>query len=72
MKQLIKLIASIAGFLLLAGAVLATPIAVGYGIYDWAANDVLFKHALWSGFKLWVAMIGLGIFVGTPLYVSAK
>ena len=47
-------------------AVLATPIAIGLGLYDWAGNDMEFKYALWEGFKSWAIMIGLGLFVGLP------
>lgn len=42
-------------------AALATPIAIVFGIYDWAANDVELKAALWFGAKIWISLIALVI-----------
>ena len=53
-------------------AALATPIAIGLGLYDWVVTDMEFKYALWEGFKSWFIMIGLGLFVGLPCYAVAK
>ena len=68
MKTLISVLACI----FLAMAALATPIAIGLGLYDWVVNDMEFKYALWEGFKLWLIMIGMGLFVGAPCYVASK
>ena len=68
MKTFTLILASI--FLIMAA--LATPIAIGLGLYDWVANDMVFKYALWEGFKSWAIMIGLGLFVGLPCYVASK
>ncbi len=56
----------------LAMAAPATPIAVGLGLYDWVANDLEFKVALWEGFKSWVTMIVVGLGVGFPCYVASS
>ena len=58
----------ILGFIFLAMAGLATPIAVGLGLYDWVGNNMEFKYALWEAFKSWAIMIGLGLFIGLPCY----
>ena len=68
MKLLILLI----GFLFLLMAALATPIAIGLGLYDWVGNDMEFKFALWEAFKSWALMIIVGLVVGLPCYVYAK
>ena len=68
MKTLTLVLACI--FLVIAA--LATPIAIGLGLYDWVANDMEFKYALWEGFKYWAIMIGLGLFVGLPCYVVSE
>ena len=57
------------GVLFLAMAALATPIAIGLGLYDWVANNMAFKYALWEGFKSWVIMISSGLIVGYPCYI---
>jgi len=64
MKTLILFI----GFAFIIMAALATPIAIGLGFYDWVANDVEFKYALWEGFKSWAIMLGSGLVVGIPCY----
>lgn len=53
-------------------AALATPIAIGCGLYDWVANDNEFKYALWYGFKMWVGMLAVGLGIGLPFYVMGK
>ena len=68
MKTLILFI----GFAFIAMAALATPIAIGLGLYDWVANDMEFKYALWEGFKSWAIMLGSGLVVGIPCYVWNK
>ena len=68
MKTVLMIIAIV--FLLMAG--LATPIAIGLGIYDWAISDMEFKLALWEGFKSWVIMIALGLGVGFPCYIASQ
>jgi hypothetical protein len=68
MKTLTLVLACI--FLVIAA--LATPIAIGLGLYDWVANDMEFKYALWEGFKSWAVMIGLGLCVGLPCYVVSE
>lgn len=68
MKLLIQIIAVV--FLLMAA--LATPVAIGVGLYDWVVNDVEFKIALWEGFKMWATMIVAGLLVGLPLHISAN
>tara|TARA_R110000751_G_C13668621_1_gene469999 strand:- start:458 stop:664 length:207 start_codon:yes stop_codon:yes gene_type:complete len=68
MKTLIFFI----GVLFLIMAALATPIAIGLGLYDWVGNDVEFKFALWFGFKSWILMLSLGLIVGFPCFVCGK
>ena len=63
-----KTFALILSCIFLIMAALATPIAIGLGIYDWVANDMIFKLALWEGFKSWAIMIGSGLIIGLPLY----
>ena len=53
-------------------AALATPIAIGLGLYDWVANDMEFKYALWEGFKSWAMMVSAGLIVGLPCMVLSK
>ena len=68
MKTLISIIAVV--FILMAA--LATPIAIGSGIYEWAVVNVEFKVALWEGFKMWIKMIVIGLVVGLPAYSYIK
>jgi len=68
MKGLI-LIIGIASVLIGAAA---TPSGVIYFIYEWASNDVELKFALWSGVKVWMSMLAIGVFIGVPCYVIAK
>jgi len=65
-----KTVMYFAGILLLLCAALATPVAIGYGIYSWAIADIEFKFALWSGFKMWLLML-CGI-IGYPIFVVAN
>jgi hypothetical protein len=58
--------------LFLGMAALATPIAIGLGLYDWAGNDMEFKYALWEGFKSWAIMLVVGVCVGLPCHVAAS
>lgn len=67
-----KTIALIIGTIFIAMAALATPVAIGLGLYDWAGNDMAFKHAAWEGFKSWICMLGLGLLVGLPCYELSK
>ena len=67
-----KLVLTIVGFLFLCMAALATPIAIGLGLYDWVANDMQFKYALWEGFKSWAAMLSIGLLVGVPCSLVTK
>lgn len=60
------------GFIFLAIAALSTPIGIGLGIYDWVANDVEFKYALWFGFKSWISMLVAGLAVGFPCFMLGK
>ncbi len=53
-------------------AALATPIAIGLGLYDWVGNDMAFKYALWEGFKSWAMMVGSGLIIGLPCYLAAS
>ena len=68
MKTLTLVLACI--FLVIAA--LATPIAIGLGLYDWVVNDMEFKYALWEGFKSWTIIIGSGLFVGLPCYAVSE
>ena len=68
MKTVLMIVACV--FMLM--ATLATPIAIGLGLYDWVANDMEFKYALWEGFKSWAIMLGGGLIVGLPCYLIAK
>ena len=52
-------------------AALATPIAIGVGLYDWVSTDVEFKFALWEGFKTWLILLGVGLFIGLPCHVAS-
>jgi hypothetical protein len=61
----------ILGGLFLFMAALATPVSIGVGIYDWVIVDLEFKFALWEGFKLWMKMLGFGLVIGYPLYISS-
>jgi len=45
-------------------AALATPSAIGYGLYIWVFDNVEFKVALWNGFVLWISMLVGGIVLG--------
>ena len=67
-----KLALVIVGFLFLCMAALATPIAIGLGLYDWVANDMQFKYALWEGFKSWVIILCAGLIVGVPCSLAGK
>lgn len=67
-----KLLILFIGFAFIVMAALATPVAIGLGLYDWVANDMEFKYALWEGFKSWVLMISTGLIVGVPCYLYAK
>ena len=67
-----KVFLLIIGSMFLLMAALATPVAIGLGLYDWVANDMEFKYALWEGFKSWAIMVGLGLVVGFPCYVASK
>lgn len=58
--------------LLLVEAILATPIAVIMGIYDWAVLDMEFKVALWGAIKLWIGLLCVGLGVGFSMYMYAK
>ena len=40
---------------IIAGA--STPVAIVYGVYSWAVDDVIFKVALWEAVKLWMWML---------------
>jgi hypothetical protein len=60
------------GILFLIMAALATPIAIGIGLYDWVGNDAEFKFALWFGFKAWISMLALGLIVGFPCFIMGK
>lgn len=51
-------------------AALATPAAIIFGIYEWAAADVAFKVALWSAAKVWLSMLAM-IIPGGILYLLA-
>ncbi len=50
---------------------LATPLAIGLGLYDWVVNDNEFKFALWGGFKAWVTLLLLSI-PGFIFYLLGK
>jgi hypothetical protein len=69
MKDLILLVVAI---VFIGMAALATPIAIGLGLYDWVGNDMEFKYALWEGFKSWAIMFVAGLAVGMPCYVAGK
>ena len=60
------------GVVFLTIATMATPVAIGLGLYDWVANDVEFKFALWFGFKVWASMLFLGLSVGLPCFLIAN
>jgi hypothetical protein len=68
MKKLISTILFIVSLICVILAALSTPIAIGTGIYKWALSDIEFKYALWEAFKMWLTMIGLGVFIGLPCY----
>lgn len=64
-----KTFLQLASFAFLGMAALATPIAIGIGIYEWAVVDALFKEALWIGFKNWIIMLVVGIGIGVPMFL---
>ena len=64
MKAIILILACVFALI---GA-LATPIAIGLGVYEWAASDVEFKFALWYAVKAWATMLLIGFGVGIPMY----
>ena len=65
-----KVVILVVGIIFLVCAALATPIGIGYGIYSWVIDDLEFKFALWSGFKVWLLMLcGL---IGYPMFLAAK
>ena len=68
MKTLTLLLACV----FLSMAALATPVAIGFGIYDWVVNDMVFKLALWEGFKSWALMVVSGLCIGLPCYLISK
>ena len=68
MRSLLTILAAI--FISLAA--LATPISIGVGLYDWAITGVEFKFALWEGFKTWLILLGVGLFIGLPCYVASR
>ena len=68
MKALLMILA----FLFIGMAALATPIAIGLGLYDWVGNNMEFKFALWEGFKAWAIMVVAGLVVGLPSYAAAQ
>jgi len=45
------------GVIFVAMGVLASPIAIGMALYDWAIVDAELKYALWHGFKVWIGML---------------
>tara|TARA_R110000823_G_C15572391_1_gene461970 strand:+ start:334 stop:540 length:207 start_codon:yes stop_codon:yes gene_type:complete len=63
---------AIIGFIFIAIASLATPIAIGIGLYDWVGNDMQFKYALWEGFKVWAVMLVSGLAIGLPCFFAAQ
>lgn len=48
-------------------AAAATPIGIGYGVYQWAVEDIEFKIALWAGVKTWITML-LAVIPGLVFY----
>ncbi len=64
-----KTVLFIVGAVFIFIAAIATPVSIGYGIYEWVAIDMEFKFALWEGFKLWVTMILTGLVIGMPCYM---
>ncbi len=68
MKAILALVGF--GFLIMAG--LATPIAIGLGLWDWVGNDMEFKFALWEGFKSWAIMVSTGLIIGLPCYFAGQ
>ena len=67
-----KTLFSIVALIFIAMAALATPVAIGFGIYDWVIVDMEFKFALWYGFKMWISMIAAGLVVGVPSYIYSN
>ena len=67
MKTLLAVIC----FIFLAMAVFATPMAIGFGLYDWCIGGMDFKHALWEAFKSWALMLGVGTLVGYPCFFAS-
>ena len=70
--KIMKTILLFAGYALIIIAALATPIAIGLGLYERVVNDMEFKFALLEGFKLWVIMIGLGLGFGIPCCFASQ
>ena len=58
------------GIIFMLMAVLATPIAIGLGLYDWVAGGLEFKYAVWEAFKSWALMLVVGMPVGYTCYFA--
>jgi hypothetical protein len=71
MKDLISGILLFVSCIFFIISALATPVAIIYGISEWAGNDVAFKAALWSSCKLWVLMVLMAV-PGLILHVFSK
>lgn len=63
------------GVILICIAAIATPISIGWGLYQWATDALIFKMAAWEGFKIWISMVACvipGIFLITFYKESKK
>lgn len=57
MKDSFKVLAGILMFIFLAFGLLATPVSIFYGIYEWVSVGLEFKVALWEAIKLWALLL---------------
>ena len=61
----------IIGMILILCGALATPVGIVHGVYEWVANDLEFKYALWEGVKLWLIMLS-ALIIGYPMFLLSS
>lgn len=43
--------------------VFANVVGIGYGLFLWGSQGVVFSLAVWTAFKVWISMIISGVFL---------
>ena len=56
-----KLILSFVGLACAVIAALSIPLAICFGVYEWAVIDVEFKVALWGTVKAWLSALAFAV-----------